>query len=398
MPKISKPLTDKEIKSFKPSDKPYRKSDGKNLSIKILPTGKKFFELEYKSPTTEKMRRISLGEYPLISLSDARDKAIDLRKDIKNHIDPLDTKNRVKDIFRDIALNFLDIKSSVNLAKNVTKEKRRLEIYVFPYIGDMDIKSITPTHVIETLKKIEAAGKLETTKRIFMLLNQIYKSANHITHNIIADINYKYTFKSPTPKNFTTITDKKEIINLYKSIKSYSGAYETKIALVIAINTALRPFNVRALKWEQIDLTNKLISIKAKDMKMKKDFVLPMSKQVVAYIKEYKKIMQGRSEFLFANSLYKDRCMSENTLNTALRRLGYGKDEIVSHGFRAMFSTLAHEHMSEHKQASMIIEKCLAHCDKNVVRSIYNRAENISEMRKLMQWWSDFLEDYQTWQ
>ncbi|OCR86441.1 hypothetical protein CFT13S00388_09135 [Campylobacter fetus subsp. testudinum] len=394
MPKISKPLTDKEIKSLKPNDKPYRKSDGKNLSIKIIPTGKKFFELEYKSPATGKMRRMSIGEYPLISLADARDKANELRKQIKDSIDPLETKNKPKDTFKNIALNFLEIKSSINLVKNVTKEKRRLEIYVFPYIGDMDIKSITPTHIIEMLKKIETTGKLETTKRIFALLNQIYKSANHVTHNIIADINYKYTFKTSTAKNFSTITDKNEILNLYKSIKSYSGTYETKIALIIAMNTALRPFNVRALKWEQIDLTNKLISIKAKDMKMKKDFVLPMSKQVVEYIKEYKNIMQGRSEFLFANSLYKDRCMSENTVNTALRRVGYGKDEIVAHGFRAMFSTLAHEHINEHKQSSLIIEKCLAHADTNKIRAVYNRAENLNEMRKLMQWWSDFLEAY----
>ncbi|OCR88904.1 hypothetical protein CFT12S00416_05630 [Campylobacter fetus subsp. testudinum] len=396
MPKISKPLTDKEIKSLKPNDKPYRKSDGKNLSIKILPTGKKFFELEYKSPTSQKMRRISIGEYPFISLADARDKANGLRKDIKNSIDPLNTKNKVKDTFRDVALNFLEVKSSINLPKNVTKEKRRLEIYIFPYIGDIDIKFITPTDIIETLKKVEAAGKLETTKRIFALLNQIYKSANHITHNIIADINYKYIFKTSIPKSFMTITDEKEIINLYSSIKSYSGAYETKIALIIAINTALRPFNVRALKWEQIDLTNKLINIKAKDMKMKKDFVLPLSTQVVECIKAYKNIMHGRSEFLFANSLYKDRCMSENTLNTALRRLGYSKNEIVSHGFRAMFSTLAHEHINEHKQSSFIIEKCLAHSDKNKVRSIYNRAENIIEMSIVMQWWSDFLGDYRT--
>lgn len=389
MPKISKPLTDKEIKALKPLVKIYRKSDGRNLFIKVSPLNKKFFELEYKSPATFKMRRLSLGEYPLLTLAKAREKANDLRKDIKNGIDPLEIKPKDKFIFRDIALEFLEIKQTTNLQR----EKRRLEIYIFPYIGNMDIRDIKATDIINTLKNIEKMGKLETLSRVFMLLNQIYKSAAHITHNVIADINYRYTFKKQKTQNYPTITDPKEIKTLLLNIKGYKGSVQTKYALLLSIYTAMRPANIRNASWEEfeIDGLDGLWIISASKMKMKRDFILPLSRQVVALLKEYRSMVNNFS-FVFSNPLYKDRGMSENTVNTALRRLGYNKNEIVAHGFRAMFSTQAHEHTSEHKQSSLVIEKCLAHTDTNKIRAAYNRAENLNEMRVLMQWWADFLD------
>ncbi|ALV64614.1 tyrosine-type recombinase/integrase [Campylobacter fetus] len=386
MPKISKPLSDKEIKSLKSAEKPYRKSDGRNLFIKVLPSNKKFFELEYKSPTTLKMRRLSLGEYPLISLADARDKANELRKQIKNGIDPLEIKPKDKFIFRDVALEFLDIKQTTNLQR----EKRRLEIYIFPFIGGMDIREIKATDIIDVLKRIEKMDKMETLSRVFMLLNQIYKSAAHITHNIIADINYRYIFKKQKKQNYPTITDPKEIRLLLQNIRGYKGSIQTKYALILSLYTAMRPFNIRNAKWDEIDFKNSLWVISANKMKMKRDFVLPLASQVINLLKEYRGIVNNN--FVFGSNIYKDRGMSENTINTALRRLGYEKNEIVAHGFRAMFSTQAHEHTSEHAQSSLIIERCLAHADANKIRAIYNRAENLNEMRILMQWWADFLD------
>lgn len=200
------------------------------------------------------------------------------------------------------------------------------------------------------------------------MLNQIFRYAvtyEIVAHNVVADINFKYAFKTAKPKNFPTITDKNEIRTLLTSIDGYSGDIKTKVALKLAIYAAVRPFNVRAAQWDEFDLSVKIWTIKADKMKMKETFRLPLADQVVNLLKDYAKICGSTEGYLFPSALSKSRPINENTLNTALRRMGYGKDEIVSHSFRAMFSTMANEKRSEHGCHANIIKRCLAHKDKD---------------------------------
>ena len=396
MPKINPPLTDTAIRALKPKDKVYKKSDGQNLFIFIEPGGRKFFALEYKSPLTLKTRRIALGNYPDLSLSAARDIRWELADQILDGIDPLVSIKSSKTTLNDIAAKWLDIKSA-NITPNYLKKQNLIfNKHVAPYLGDRPLDNIKAVEIIDILKIIEKAGNLETIKRVFILLNQIFRYAvtyEIIAHNVVADINFKYAFKTAKPKNFPTITDENEIRTLLVSVDGYNGDIKTKVALKLAIYTAMRPFNVRAAKWDEFDLSAKIWTVKADKMKMKEAFRLPLADQVVNLLKDYTKICGSTEEYLFPSTLSKSRPMSENTLNTALRRMGYSKDEIVSHGFRAMFSTMANEKRNEHGCHADIIERCLAHKDKDKVREAYNRAQNLADMRILMQWWADYLDE-----
>ncbi|MDY3133476.1 MAG: site-specific integrase, partial [Campylobacter lanienae] len=231
----------------------------------------------------------------------------------------------------------------------------------------------------------------DTPKRLFNLISQVYKSANHITRNITTDINYKYTFKSVSKQNYPTLTKTSDIKALMISIDEYNGYIATKYALKLAIYSAVRPFNARSAHWDEIDLKSKIWTIPANKMKMKREFELPLSTSLIRILNEYKEL-QGWGGYLFKSLKSDIRPLSENALNTALRRMGYRRDELVSHGFRAMFSTLAHENLEAHKQSSEIIERCLAHQDKNSVRAVYNRSKQIEYMRKVMEWWGEYLD------
>lgn len=393
MPKISKPLSDKEIKALKPTGKRRKIALGNGLYIFIENTGKKFFVFLFTSKVDKKRKMIVLGEYPFLSLKDAREKSFKFQSDLLSGID-VKLKNSLDKnaTFETIANRYLDIKSQ-NVSKDYTqKERRNLQLHILPYIGKADIRNIKEVEIIEVLKKLEKGAKFETIKRLFSLLNQIYKSAYHLTPNIMQNINFKYTFKQSKVKNFPTITNIDEIKILLENINNYNGDIRTKYALKISILTALRPLNVRMLKWDQIDFKNGLLNISADFMKTKQSFTLPLSKQALNLLSEFKNF-DFCGEFVFSSNYTKNRPMSENTINLALRRMGYGKDEIVAHGFRAMFSTICNEFIEDHGLGFDIIEKCLSHKDKNAVRSAYNRAKNLTQMKNLMQWYADFLEN-----
>lgn len=395
MPKIVVPLSEKTLKALKPQEKAYKKFDGNSMYVLVSPTGTKSFVYQYKSPLTNKYRRIVLGVYPTTTLAQAREKRAKIAADVINGIDPLIKNPQENKKLSKIANDWLDIKLKSTTQSYNDKERLVLNRHILSQIGDLDINTISTMQIIDTLKNIEKQGKLETTKRMFSLLNQIYRYAvsnQLVKHNIIADIDYRYTFAKTQAKHYASITDPKRLMILKQSIDEYSGDVRTKYALKLAMLTALRPFNIRSLSWDEVDFKNELLKIPANKMKMKREFILPLSRQAIEILKEYRQIVGTNQSYLFGSLLYKNRAMSENTLNTALRRMGYAKDEMVSHGFRASFSTIAHEYRSEHKLSSDIIELCLAHEDKNNIRAAYNRALNLNDMRLLMQWWADFLD------
>ena len=393
MPKIPKPLTDMEIRSLKAKDKIYKKSDGKGLYIFINPDGRKYFAIEYKSPIDKKIKRINLGDYPKFTLAMARDERFKIEQKTREGIDVKATAQKDEQAnFKAIAQKWINIKSASVAKQTITRDIRLLEAHIYPYFGELDIRCISVDDVIVVLKRVENSGLLDNTRRLYSFLNQIWQSAYNITpNNIIASINYKFTFKKAKEKNYATLTRKSDIKALWQSCDEYKGDIRTKYALKLAILTALRPFNIRSMRWDYIDFDREIIKIPADDMKMRAEFTLPLSRQAMEILTEFKRLNLGEI-YLFTSLQSKDRYMSENTLNVALRRMGFSKDEIVSHGFRAMFSTICNEYIDEHGLNFDIIEKCLAHKGTNKIRNTYNHAGNLTQMRKLMQWWADFLD------
>ena len=395
MPKINAPLTDTAIKSMKPRQKVYKKSDGQNLFIFVEPEGRKFFAFEYKSPLTLKMRRYALGNYPKLTLAKAREMRDELKRQISEGIDPMFEKNSNGRMFEAIATEWIEKKASIIKEHTVNTQLRIAQKHLFPYVGKRDISGIKAVEIISVLKKIEETEAFATLKKAFQLCSQIWKFAvvnQKAAHNIIADIEYKYTFRTVKSQNYPTLIRDNDIRALIQGINEYHGDYKTKIALKLGIYTAARSFNIRAAQWSEFDLKKDIWNIDIKKMKQERDyFNLPISRQVKELLLEYKKFCI-HSDYLFYSPVSKTKYMSENTLNVALRRMGYTKDEIVFHGFRSMFSTVCNENIHIHGYSPDIIEKCLAHKESNSVRAAYNRASNLTHMRGLMQWWADYLD------
>lgn len=290
MPKIPKPLSDKEINTIKPTQKRQKIADGGGLYIFVEPSGKKYFTFLFTSPVDKKRKMIVLGDYPTLSLKAARQKRLKFKSDLLDGID-VKLKNSIdlNATFESLAYRYLDIKS-VNVSSDyIQKQKRLLELHIMPYIGKRDIRNIKEIEIIDALKKLEKNSKFETIKRLFSLLDQIYKSVHHLTPNIIQNINFRYTFKQAKVRNYPTITDINEVKILLENIKNYNGDIRTKTALKFSILTALRPINVRMLKWDQIDFKNGVLSIKAEFMKTKKEFILPLSNQALNLMAWFKK-------------------------------------------------------------------------------------------------------------
>ncbi len=226
-----------------------------------------------------------------------------------------------------------------------------------------------------------------------MLLNKIYKYAvtlEYVPHNIIADIEQRNILGKREKNHYPTFTKKEDIKGLLLSIDEYSGDYTTKMALKILPFVFVRSFDIRHCEWNEINFETKEWIIPASKMKTKSEFILPLSNYVIELLEKVKKFTSD-SKYVFPSFKDKNRPMSDNTLISALRRMGYTKEEFVPHSFRAMFSTIAYENMNEHQCSGEVIEALLAHKETNKVKEAYNRANYKTGMRNLINWYSNYL-------
>lgn len=403
MARAATPLTDKEIKAARAKEKEYKLFDGGGLYLSIMPTGGKLWRLKYTYEGKEK--RIALGAYPEISLAAARKMREDNKTKIALGIDPAEERNKAKAVrqakeseaenkLNAVAEEYLNnIKG--DLSKGYyTKLTSYFDNNVRHVIGVKPINSVTRADIKTVIDKIEERGAVEVAKKTINLLERIFKYAvttDKAQHNIIADIDKRYAIKRRSVRHHPTITDRAGIKGLLAAIDSYQGDYVTKCALQIAPYVALRPGELRAAEWSEIDFEKALWKIPAEKTKMRKPHIVPLVPYVIKVLRELQQYT-GHSKYVFTNAVYKDRFMSENTINYALRRMGFTKDEIVSHGFRSMFSTIAHEHMGEHGHSSDVIERQLAHSERNTIKAAYNHAEHLEARKELMQWWSDYID------
>ena len=387
-------VKDAQIKAFKiPSDKKrvlLNDEASKNLFLNVTQTSKAFLFIYEKD---KKQKSITLGKYPSLSLSDARRKADELREQIANGLDPQLEKQENELSFKQVASLWLKTQEKRGLATFKKSIKARVENHLLPRLAQRKIKELRRNELVELIKNLELKDKrgdgYETKSKTFGILKNILKfvSIEGLIDDYtspLADLEFSDFFKDKHEvKHHRFITDATELKSFLTAINIYKDEL-VKSAFKFGIYTALRSANVRKLRWEWLDFSKKLITIPANEMKMKREFILPMSSQVEAILKS----MDKTCELVFSHN---EKPMSDSTLNKAIKILGFGKAQDF-HGLRGLFSTTLNELSTTHKLSAEIIELCLAHEQKDTVRSAYNHALRLDEKRELMQFWADYID------
>jgi len=405
MARQTNPLTDKEIKSLKPKEKTYRVFDGGGLHIEVSPKGQKWWRLKYRLDGKEK--RISLGVYPSISLSEARKKRELLKEQIAQGIDPskerkeakqtrinLDTKNQrtLKAISEDY-IDHVEAKGKLS-ESHFKRQKRRVELHIHTDISALKpIEDISRVDALDLIDKLVVSDKHDIARRVLQLLKNILEYAvdrEYISVNVASGIKASKAIGERTANHYPVMTDEKQLKGLLLSLDGYEGDFSTKQALKMMPYVAFRPANIRFLEWSEVNLEEKVISISADKMKMREDHRIPLTGSVIKILEEIKPY-SGDGQYVFPSAIKKGQPLSENTLNVGLRRLGYTGEQIVSHSFRGMFSTIAHKNMKTHGFDSLVIEAQLAHKDTNASRKAYNHNDYFDDRVELMKWWDKYL-------
>lgn len=387
-------LSDTAVKAAKPKDKPYKRSDGGGLYLLVTRNSagpSKLWRLKYRVNGVEKL--LALGQYPDVTLAMARERRDDARRLLADGTDPGAERAAAKlataNTFAAVAEEYLSKQVDRLAPRTVNKARWQLRDFLNPYIGDKPIDKVSAPDLLAALRRIEVRGLTETPHKTMELAGRVFMygvASGLCERNIAADL--KLALKPRSDQHLAAVTDPAKVGELLRAIEGYDGQPATAAALRLAPHVFLRPGELRGGRWCEIDFNNALWRLPADRMKMKREHLLPLSQQAVAILTALKPIT-GYSEFLFPAIGPKHRPISENTLGAALRGLGYGPDVMVPHGFRSIASTLLHELGYESRD----IELQLAHADSNKIRGIYNRAERIKERTKMMQQWSDYLDN-----
>ncbi|OGR05531.1 MAG: integrase [Deltaproteobacteria bacterium RIFOXYD12_FULL_53_23] len=388
------PLTDTKIRTIKPTENPQKLFDGGGLFLLVTPTGGKLWRLKYRFGGIEKL--LSLGTYPQTSLAEARQKRDQASALMANGVNPGDTKKAQKaassqetETFEVIAREWYTKFAPSWAPSHGNKIIRRLELYVFPWLGDRAIKSITAPELLTALRRIEAKGTLETAHRTQQNCGQVFRYAvatGRAERDPSGDL--RGAIPPASGKHMATITDPKEIAGLLRSIDDYRGSIVTRCALQMAPLVFVRPGELRQAEWSEVNFDTAEWRIPAEKMKASVLHIVPLSRQALDVLREIHPLT-GHGRYVFPSPRTDSRPMSSNAVLSALRRMGYAKDEMSGHGFRSMASTLLNE-QGWNKDA---IERQLAHGERNSVRGAYNYAEYLPERRKMMQAWADYLEE-----
>jgi integrase len=387
------PLTDTAIRNAKLQNKQYKLTDEKGMYLLVNKAGK-YFRLDYRF--AGKRKTLALGVYPGVKLVEAREKRDDARKLIANGIDPGQVRKVQKSIqieqtensFEAIAREWHGKYSSNWADSHAKKIIRRFELYIFPWLGPRPIAEITPPELLAVLRRVESKGILETAHRAQQNCGQVFRYAiatGRAERDPSADL--RGALAPVKHGRMATITDPKKIGELLRAIDGYEGTTVAKCALKLAPLVFVRPGELRHAEWAEIDLDKAEWRIPAEKMKMKNPHIVPLSSEAVEVLCEILPIT-GQGQYVFPSVRTNSRPMSENTILAALRRLGYTKEEMTGHGFRAMASTVLHEQ----GWPSDIIERQLAHAERNSIKAAYNHAQHLLERRKMMQAWADYLD------
>jgi integrase len=394
MPKPATPLSETKIRTAKPRDKTYKLFDMDGLYLLVTEKGGKWWRFKYRFEGKEKL--LSFGTYPEISLADARQRRDAARKQIAHVIDPGALRKAQKqaetaetETFEVIAREWHTKFTPTWSTGHATKILNALKRDLFPWIGTRSIKELKAPELLTVLRRIESRGTLETTHRVRGLLGQIFRysvatgrAERDPAHDLIGAI------PQPKEQHFAAITDPKEVGPLLRAIDGYTGSFVVRCALKLAPLLFVRPGELRHAGWAEIDLNEAVWLIPGHKMKMKQDHFVPLCRQAIEILEELK-ALTGRGRYVFPSERSYVRPMSNNALLAALRRMGYAKEAMTPHGFRATARTILDEVLQIRPD---IIEHQLAHAVRDPLGRAYNRTAHLPERQKMMQTWADYLD------
>jgi integrase len=388
------PLTDTICKNAKIAQKSRKLSDGYGLYLEIMPNGSKYWRLKYRYGGKEK--RLAFGVYPEISLKEAREKRDKARRLLAEGTDPSQAKKQEKlkhhinkmNSFEAIAREWHDHRKLGWTVRHADYVLRRLEVDIFSVIGFRPIHEISAPELLSALRQIENRGAIDIAHRALQTTGQVFRYAiatGRAERDISADL--RGALKTHRASHYARL-EAKELPEFFAKLEEYDGDLQTKLALKLLVFTFVRTGELRGAKWEEIDLDKAEWRIPPERMKMRDPHIVPLSNQAIDIIKSLEPISKHRTH-LFPNRNRPLSCISENTLLYAIYRMGY-HNRATAHGFRATASTI----LNEHGFRADVIERQLAHAERNKVRASYNHAQYLPERREMMQWWGNYLNVY----
>jgi len=395
MARITKPLTETEIRLAKPGAKSRKLFDGGGLFLLVSPKGKKGWRFKYRFHGKEKL--ISFGTYPEVSLAEARSKRQWARQILETNEDPslvrkvekLEKQESQAHTFKVLAKEWYDKQGHLS-ARTREMIWRRLEQDVFPAIGYLPATDLTPRMILEgVLRPMERRGAIELAHRSRSVVSRILRygvAIGLLERDVSSDL--RGALPAIARKHMAAPTDPKMVGAILRAIDGFEGTFVVKMALRLHPLVATRPGELRHMEWNEVDLESGTWEIPAGKMKMKNAHIVPLSRQAVEILQAVS-ALTGTGRYVFPSMRSNERPISDNTLNAALRRLGIEKDELTSHGWRAVFRTLADEVLQERVD---FIEQQLAHQVADSLGRAYNRTQFLKERREMMQRWANYLD------
>ncbi len=385
-------LTNTSCKSAKPAEKPYKLADGGGMYLEIMPNGSKYWRLKYRF--TGKEKRLALGVYPETSLADARERREQARKVLAAGNDPGEVKKEAKRLatlqaensFEAIAREWHENQLARWNAHHAASVWRRLEVNIFPAIGSRPIVSITAPELLAAIRIIEKRGAHDVSHRSLQTTGQVFRYAiatGRAERDISADL--RGALKT-AKKNHYAHLETSELPEFLRKLEAYDGERQTLLGLKLMVLMFVRTGELRGAWWKEVDFDKAEWRIPAERMKAKEPHIVPLSRQTIAALRELKQLT-GHGELLFPSRSNAHKCISENTLLYAIYRMGY-HNRTTTHGFRALASTI----LNEMGFRPDVIERQLAHGERNKVRAAYNHAQYLPERKKMMQHWADYID------
>jgi integrase len=387
------PLTDTAVRNAKPGSKPYKLTDGGGLYL-LINTAGKYWRFDYRF--AGKRKTLAVGVYPTITLAKARERREEARKLLAHDTDPSMVRAVQKQTRQQAAANSFEAvarewhgKKKPGWAPATAQRMlRSLENNVFPWIGSKPISEIKPTELLSAIRNAESRGALDLAHRLREMAGQVFRYAvatGRAERDPSGDL--RGALPPVRVKHYASVTDPEQVAALLRAIDGYSGSFVTLCALQLAPLVFVRPGELRHAEWSEFNLDAAEWRIPGHKMKMQDKHIVPLSQQAMEVLRAVQPLT-GSGRYVFPSVRTTTRPMSENTVNAALRRLGYEKNEMTGHGFRSMASTILHEQGWPHEA----IERQLAHAERNAVSAAYNYAEHLPKRREMMQAWADYLE------
>jgi len=385
-------LNDVKIRNAKPKDKPQKLTDGDGMYLYVHPNGGKYWRFQYRFAGKQKV--LALGVYPEVSLADARERRIQARKALAAGNDPSQIKQEAKRLtifnhdntFEAVAREWHEGRLAKWQPEHAKKILKRMEANIFPKLGNRPIADITPLEFLTVLRGIEERGASELAHRLLQVCGQVFNYAV-ITQRRkdVPTVSLRGALKPVVKKNHAYIKPN-ELPEYLQKLEAYDGAHQTKLALKFLLLTFVRTGELRGALWSEINWDKAEWRIPGERMKMKTPHIVPLSRQAIAVLKEVQ-LLTGQWQYVFPNQHKPSGHMSENTMLYALYRMGY-HSKATGHGFRSTASTI----LNEHGFLPDIIERQLAHCERNETKAAYNHAEYLPQRRDMMQWWGDYID------